>query len=261
MVFITIKRILEISKVNPYLTLGIKKDASFSEIKNKFRQKILEARNDGNLRARVCLAYDILVNKSYYWEVENDFYIFQVWYNAAYYFTIIGDCLHLIQEIKDEPRLLNFKDPLKRNLLYIAARNGHVSICEYLINKGIAVNEIQHTGSTALHGAAYYGQLKVVKLLLNYGANINIKNNFGHLPKDEAMTEDIKNLLNEFENDPIGELYQILNSKNISKKLIDISYNGKIIAKKYYVNCIIYQSNINLLISKTHDNCLAWDKF
>ena len=109
MVFITIKRILEISKVNPYLTLGIKKDASFSEIKNKFRQKILEARNDGNLRARVCLAYDILVNKSYYREVENDFYIFKDWNNAAYYYTIIGDCFNLIQEIKDEPRLLKFK--------------------------------------------------------------------------------------------------------------------------------------------------------
>ena len=109
MVFITIKRILEIEKVNPYLTLGIKKDASIIETKSKFRQKILEARNDDNLRARVCLAYDILVNKSYYREVENDFYIFQVWYNAAYYFTIIGDCLHLIQEIKDEPRLLKFK--------------------------------------------------------------------------------------------------------------------------------------------------------
>ena len=72
--------------------------------------------------------------------------------------------------------------------------------------------------------------------MLNYGANTNIKNNFGHLPKDEAMTEDIKNLLIKFENAPIGDLYQILTSKNISKKLIDISYNGKIIGKKILCN-------------------------
>ena len=101
MAIIKINRILKIAKVNPYLTLGIKKDASIIETKSKFRQKILEARNDDNLRAQVCLAYDILVNKSYYREIENDFYIFQVWYNAAYYYTIIGDCFNLIQEIKN----------------------------------------------------------------------------------------------------------------------------------------------------------------
>ena len=68
--------------------------------------------------------------------------------------------------------------------------------------------------------------------MLNFGAKKNIKNNFGHLPIDEAMTEDIINLLKYFETDPIMELYQSLNSKKISKKLIDISHDGKIIAKK-----------------------------
>ena len=83
----------------------------------------------------------------------------------------------LIQEIERDEDLLEFKDPLGRNLLYIAARNGHMGICEYLINKGINVNEVQKTGSTALHGAVYYGQINVVKILLNYGAKTNIKNN------------------------------------------------------------------------------------
>jgi ankyrin repeat protein len=61
------------------------------------------------------------------------------------------------------------------------------------------VNEIQKTGSTPLHGAAYYGQTNVVKLLLSYGAKTNIKNNFGHLPIEEAMTEEIVNLIKESE--------------------------------------------------------------
>jgi len=100
-----------------------------------------------------------------------------------------------MQEIEKNPELLSFKDPLERNLLYLAARNGHANICEYLINKGIKVNELQKNGSTPLHCAAYYGQTKVVKLLLSYGAKANIKNNFGNFPKDEAMTEEIKNLL------------------------------------------------------------------
>lgn len=101
----------------------------------------------------------------------------------------------------------------------MAARNGHVNICEYLINKGIDVNEVQGTGSTPLHGAAYYGQTNVVNLLINYGAKTNIKNEFGHYPIDEAMTTEIKNLLKNSSEDPILKLYNSLLSKNIAKSL------------------------------------------
>ena len=34
-------------------------------------------------------------------------------------------------------------------------------------------------GETALHRAAEYGHLEVVRVLVNAGADINIKNNFG----------------------------------------------------------------------------------
>ena len=94
------------------------------------------------------------------------------------------------------------------------------------------LNEVSNDGNTALHIAAFYGHYDVVKLLLNYGAKINIKNNSGKLPKDLAMTKEIKDLLDYFENDPIILLNKTLMSKNISKKLIDINYNGKVIAKK-----------------------------
>lgn len=155
---------------------------------------------------------------------------------AAYFYTVVGDSLNLISEIEKNEHLLDYKDPLERNLLYIAARNGHVSICEYLINKGIEINEIQHTGSTPLHGAAYYGQINVVKLLLNYGAKTNIKNKSGNLPIDEAFTDEIKNLLKESEQDPIVKLYNTLLSKNIAKSLLPINLKGNIIAKKLLVN-------------------------
>ena len=81
-----------------------------------------------------------------------------------------------MEEIEHDPNLLYYNVPLKRSLLYIAARNGHANICVYLINKGLDVNEIQSTGSTPLHGAVYYGQTKVVKILIVYGAQTNIKN-------------------------------------------------------------------------------------
>ncbi len=163
----------------------------------------------------------------------------------VYYYCIIGDCHGLIQEIEGRESLLKFKDPLGRNLLYIAARNGHVSICEYLINKGIDVNELQNTGSTALHGAAYYGQINVVKVLLNYGAKTNIKNNYGHLPIDEAMTEEIKTVLKESGEDKVLKIYQSLLSKNIADKLISIDQKGTIVGKKIMCK-LICRNNTHL---------------
>ena len=83
-----------------------------------------------------------------------------------------------------------------------------------------------------MHGAIYYGQTNVVKLLLNYGGKTKIKNNFGHLPIDEAMTEEIKNLLKESEQNPIVKLYQSLLSKNIAKMLIPICLKEEMIEQK-----------------------------
>ena len=240
MVFICFTNIKIPLKVNPYLILGITKGATSSKTKNSFREKLSAAKNNDELRAKICLAHDIIVNNKFYRECEKDVFKIKdelgIDIICGYYYTIIGDCYNLILLIEKNPNLLEFKDPLGRNLLYLASRNGHISICEYLINKGIKVNDIQKTGSTALHGAAYYGQTNVVKLLLNYGAKTNIKNNFGHLAIDEAMTDEIKNLIKESEKDPIFKLFQILLAKNIAKKLIPISLNGNIIARKIICN-------------------------
>ena len=62
------------------------------------------------------------------------------------------------------------KDNLGRSLLYLSARNGYLDICKYLLEKGAKVNETQSTGSTPLHAASYYGNKKIVELLLEYGA-------------------------------------------------------------------------------------------
>lgn len=201
------------TKINPFLTLGIQKNESPSSTKSKFREKMIEARNNDELRAKICLAYDVIVNRDYYYEFEENTYKIKKDKIAVYYYCVVGDCFSLMNEIEQNPNLLYFKDPLKRSLLYISARNGHANICIYLINKGLNVNDIQSTGSTPLHGAVYYGQAKVAKILILYGAQTNIKNKYGHLPKDEAMTKEIKDLLEESEKDPIEELYKSLIKK------------------------------------------------
>ena len=246
-------------KINPYLVLGIAKNANADQTKQNFFKKMLEAKGDINKKAKICLAYDIIVNKQYYLEISTNTYTinYQLKSIYAYYYTVIGDCYNLIILIEKQPQMLYFKDPLGRNLLYIAARNGHDKVCEYLINKGIAVNEIQNTGSTALHGASYYAHTSTVKLLLNYGAKTNIRNKFGHYPIDEAWTKEIIDLLKESENDPINMLYQSLLSKNIAKKILLIYNKGKIVGTKIVLKLI----NLPKEYSHSeveHDWILAW---
>ena len=232
MVVISCVKIEMPNKINPFLTLGIKKDESHSSTKLKFREKLIQTMNNDELRAKICLAYDVIVNRNYYYECEENTYKIKEDKIMVYYYCVIGDCLSLMEEIEHNQNLLYFKDPLKRSLLYIAARNGHSNICVYLINKGLNVNDIQSSGSTPLHGAAYYGQINVVKILMVYGAQTNIKNKYGHLAKDEAKSKEIQDLLKENEKDPIERLYKSLIQKNLVNELIPLSINGKIVAKK-----------------------------
>ena len=58
--------------INPYLVLGIKKGSSINETNNKFREKLAQSKNDNKSKAKICLAYDIIINNSYYDEIEKD---------------------------------------------------------------------------------------------------------------------------------------------------------------------------------------------
>jgi hypothetical protein len=226
--------------VNPYKVLGINYDSSKYEVKQKFKEKMKEVRNDYSARADLCLADDIILNKQFYKESPKDFFYFdpniKEGKNLCHYYAVIGDTIkfaHLVMNTIEKKDLIYFKDPSDRNLLYLAARNGHVDLCELIINFGFYdINDTQYTGSTPLHAAAYYGQKDVVQLLLNYGARTDIKNKFGNLPKDEAMTEEIKNILEENEKDRIDIMYKSLLSKNIATNIIPLYSHGEIIARK-----------------------------
>ena len=79
---------------------------------------------------------------------------------------------------------------------YCACRNNEIDVVTSLLPK-LTLNEvdqIEPNGSTALHAAAYYGNEKIVQLLLSKGAQRAIKNRYGNTPYDEAKTDEIKKL-------------------------------------------------------------------
>ncbi len=71
-----------------------------------------------------------------------------------------------------------------------AAEKGNVSIVEYLLSKGAAIDETNgFECTTALHAACidFFG-LNVVKVLVDAGANVNLKNKYGQSPLFKAAS-------------------------------------------------------------------------
>lgn len=182
-----------------------------------------------SVRKNACLAYDILCNKEKYYKIGNKYMVKK---KDCFYYTLIGDLNSLKSLIAKNKNLLQEKDSLQRNLLYLAARNGYFNITEYLLNKGININEVQSTGSSALHGAAFYVQELVIQLLIKHGINTKIKNKFNSTAADEAKTGVIKELILKSDQDKIMLLFQDLHSKGLISNIIPIKRKGKIFPQK-----------------------------
>jgi hypothetical protein len=104
------------------------------------------------------------------------------------------------------------------------------------LRSGCNTNQIQNDGSTALHAAAFYGHQTVVELLLEYGANAQIRNNFGHTANDESCTSEIRNCILTKSHDQINTLLNQLKSQGSAKNMVVIERFGRVIAKKILRN-------------------------
>ena len=71
--------------------------------------------------------------------------------------------------------------------LHRAAAYGHVDLVRLLLQAGAYVNAVDADGATPLLAAAYHGHLAVVKILVEAGANINAQETrHGFTPLQEA---------------------------------------------------------------------------
>lgn len=64
------------------------------------------------------------------------------------------------------------------------ALNNHYIVCKYLLDSGAKVNEFSSHQTTALMGAARNGHLEMFQLLIQYGADCSLVNEFGETAKD-----------------------------------------------------------------------------
>ncbi len=70
--------------------------------------------------------------------------------------------------------------------IHSAAAGNYTDIVKLLIEAGAEVNVKQQAGSTPLHAAAQYGNLDMLIVLLERGAEVNVRMEGGKLPADIA---------------------------------------------------------------------------
>lgn len=78
--------------------------------------------------------------------------------------------------------------------IHSAAAGNYTDIAKLLIENGANVNVRQQAGSTPLHSAAQNGNLDLLILLLENGADVNVRMEGGKLPADLAREKGFKEI-------------------------------------------------------------------
>lgn len=103
--------------------------------------------------------------------------------------VFIGDLAAVKQALTDGANP-NAQDPQSGStMLATAALMGHTEVVALLLEHGADVNVKSRDGGTALHAAAFLGRVETVKLLLEKGANTTLRNNMGGIAIDGAKLD------------------------------------------------------------------------
>ena len=120
---------------------------------------------------------------------------------ALHYATRNGS-YELIKFFTDSGTDINLKTKNGLNCLHIAAKEGHLNLCNTFINKHkFDVQIPDNNGWTALHYSAGHGSYELVKFFADVGSDINLKTNDGRTCLHIAANRGYLNLCKTFVNE------------------------------------------------------------
>ena len=86
---------------------------------------------------------------------------------------------------------------IKNGILLYNARRDNYDVVKFIINNNLVdIHEKNCDGQTILHDAVDLGNIKFIKILLENGVDINVKDEDGNLPDDLTSNKKIISLLN-----------------------------------------------------------------
>ncbi len=97
--------------------------------------------------------------------------------------------------IQYDRSIVDDTDQSGRTALMWCSQRGHFTCVKLLLEYGANTNLINQYGYTALMLASLRGHLKCVEILLQYGSDLTIRNNEGLTALDCTKSEEIRRLL------------------------------------------------------------------
>jgi len=120
---------------------------------------------------------------------------------TALYAAVFGNYIEIAQLLIDAKANLNIENKEGETPLYLAAGYNYIEITQLLIKEGVNLNhQNKEDGNTALHMVAKKNNRKIALILINAGADVNIKNNKGETAVALAKTPEIKTVFQQITN-------------------------------------------------------------
>ncbi len=109
---------------------------------------------------------------------------------TALYVACSNGSLDIAKVLVDAGANVNLKTTAGFSPLYVAVVQKHQPVVEYLLTKGVSINEkYGSNGFTALYASCSIGSLNIAKVLVDAGANVNLKITEGFSPLYVAVLQ------------------------------------------------------------------------